>query len=155
MSFSNDFSLGRFGFGFLLDWQQGGGVVNITKLLYDLAQNTADFADPIPGGTMTKGERRLAGSARYFRPYVERASYLKLREVRISYELPASLLRSFWRGAHYARISASARNLFTASPYTGLDPEVSNYGRAATGAGFDIAPFPPSRSYWFTIDLGF
>jgi TonB-dependent starch-binding outer membrane protein SusC len=155
MSFSNDLSLRRFGLSFLLDWQQGGGIVNISKLLYDLAQNTADFVDPIPGETTTEGERRLSGSTRYFQPYVERASYLKLREVRISYELPASLVRKLWRAVRYARLSASAHNLFTVSPYTGLDPEVSNFGRQAAGAGYDIGPFPPSRSYWFTVDLGF
>jgi hypothetical protein len=104
---------------------------------------------------MTKGERRLAESSLNLHPYVERASYLKLREVRVSYELPAKVIRSIWRGARYGRVSLSARNLFTVSPYTGLDPEVSNFGRQATGAGWDIGPFPPSRSYWFTIDLGF
>jgi TonB-dependent starch-binding outer membrane protein SusC len=155
LSFSNDLSLGRFGLGFLLDWQQGGGIVNISKLLYDLAQNTADYADPIPGDSMTRGERRLGGSTRYFQPYVERASYLKLREMRVSYELPANLVQRFWRGARYVRLSASAHNLFTVSPYAGLDPEVSNNGRQAAGAGWDIGPFPPSRSYWFTVDLGF
>ena len=57
--------------------------------------------------------------------------------------------------ARYARLSVSARNLFTVSPYEGLDPEVSNFGRQAAGAGLEIGPFPPSRSYWFTVDLGF
>ena len=155
MSFSNDVSLGQLGLSFLLDWQQGGAIINISKLLYDLAQNTADFATPIPGDTMTKGARRLSGSTRYFQPYVERASYLKLREVRISYELPTALIRRIWRGARDARLSVSAHDLFTVSPYSGLDPEVSNFGRSAAGASADIGPFPPSRSYWFTVDLGF
>jgi TonB-dependent starch-binding outer membrane protein SusC len=154
MTFSNDLGVGRFGISFLLDWQQGGAIINISKLLSDLAQNTVDYAEPVPGSPMTRGERRLAESSLNLRPYVERASYAKLREVRLTYDPPPTLIRRLWPSVRYVRLSLSARNLFTISPYTGLDPEVSNFGRRPSGAGFDIGPFPPSRSYWFTVDLG-
>ena len=41
------------------------------------------------------------------------------------------------------------------SPYKGLDPEVSNFGNQAITRNIDVAPFPPSRSFFFSIDLGF
>jgi hypothetical protein len=49
----------------------------------------------------------------------------------------------------------SGRNLLTFTGYTGLDPEVSNFGNQSVGRNIDVAPFPPSRSFWFGIDLDF
>ena len=60
-----------------------------------------------------------------------------------------------WRGASYARVSLSAENLFLSAPYDGLDPEVSNFGNQPIARNIDVAPFPPSRSFWLTIDMGF
>ena len=42
----------------------------------------------------------------------------------------------------------------TWTPYTGLDPEVSNFGNQQIARSVDVAPFPPSRSFWLTINLG-
>jgi len=36
-----------------------------------------------------------------------------------------------------------------------MDPEVSNFGNQAIGRNIDVAPFPPSRSFWFSLSLGF
>jgi TonB-dependent starch-binding outer membrane protein SusC len=129
--------------------------LNLTRLLYDFGQVTEDYADPIPGSSQTVGERRLAGFGRTAGTYVESATFVKLREVTLSYDLPQFVVRNLWRGTRYVRVSASARNVFTSSPYTGLDPEVSNFGNQAVGRNIDVAPFPPSRSFWFGIDLGF
>jgi hypothetical protein len=49
----------------------------------------------------------------------------------------------------------SSRNLWTFTRYSGLDPEVSNYGNQPVARNFDIAPFPPSRSFWISLELGF
>jgi hypothetical protein len=99
------------------------------------------------------GQQRLAGFGVVTGNYVETASFLKLREVTLSYDLPPSAIRGLF-GARSARLSLTARNLFTVSDYTGLDPEVSNFGNQAIFRNIDVAPFPPSRSFWFTIDLG-
>ncbi len=52
-------------------------------------------------------------------------------------------------------LTLSGRNLLTFSKYTGLDPEVSNFGNQPSGRNIDVAPFPPSRSFWLGIDVGF
>jgi TonB-dependent starch-binding outer membrane protein SusC len=52
-------------------------------------------------------------------------------------------------------LSLTGRNLLRFTPYRGLDPEVSNFGRQAIVRNIDVAPFPPSRSFFFSIDLGF
>jgi hypothetical protein len=36
-----------------------------------------------------------------------------------------------------------------------MDPEVSNFGNQAIARNIDVAPFPPSRTFFFSIDLGF
>src|SRR5256884_2810654 len=85
--------------------------------------------------------------------YIQNASYLKLRELNVGYDLPPDIPRHF--GMRTARISLSGRNLLRFSPYKGLDPEVSNFGNQAIARNIDVAPFPPSRSFFFSIDLGF
>ena len=154
MSFTNDFTFGRFSLHSLLDWQKGSSILNLTKLLYDFGSVTEDFADPIEGSTQTVGQRRLAGFTRTASNYLESASFLKLREVTVSYDLPDGTLSRLFGATRYVRLSVSARNLFTSTPYTGLDPEVSNFGNRPIDRNIDVAPFPPSRSFWFTVDLG-
>ena len=88
--------------------------------------------------------------------YVQDASYLKLREVTLAYNLPESFTRSvFGSNVRFARLSLSGRNLLRFTGYRGLDPEVSNFGNQAIVRNIDVAPFPPSRSVFFSIDLGF
>ena len=157
MSFSSDLTYRGFRLYGLLDWQQGGDIVNLTKFLYDLGQNTADYADPITvgGEQTTVGAHRLEVFGKQTAVYLEDASFLKLREVTLSYEVPPALLGRFWRSARSARVSLSGRNLLTVTDYSGLDPEVSNFGNQNIARNIDVAPFPPSRSFWFGIDLGF
>jgi hypothetical protein len=87
------------------------------------------------------------------RNWTESASFLKLREVTLSYDVPGSTVRGLF-GGRSLRVSLSARNLFTSTNYSGLDPEVSNFGNQAIFRNIDVAPFPPSRSFWFTLELG-
>jgi TonB-dependent starch-binding outer membrane protein SusC len=153
MGFGTDVTAGAFGLHVLFDWQKGSNISNLTKLLYDLGQVTPDFGDSLSTG-QTVGQQRFSGwLAGKTSNYIESASFLKLREVTLTYQVPSSVVRGLF-GARSARLSVSARNLFTSTPYTGLDPEVSNFGNQAIFRNIDVAPFPPSRSFWFSIDLG-
>jgi TonB-dependent starch-binding outer membrane protein SusC len=149
MSFSSDLDVKRFTFGFLLDWKQGGDIINLTEYLYDAGQNSIDFVGP--------GEARQDSiNAGFTSAYVQDGSYLKLREVTLSYNLPEGFTRGlFGSSVRQARISLSGRNLLRFTGYRGLDPEVSNFGNQAVVRNIDVAPFPPSRSFFFSIDLGF
>ncbi len=90
------------------------------------------------------------------RPYTESATYLKLRELTIAYTLPSEFTARLFGGiVQTARLNFSARNMLTFTGYTGLDPEVSNFGNQPTGRNVEVAPFPPSRSFWFGFDLNF
>jgi len=61
----------------------------------------------------------------------------------------------FGNAASSVRLEASGRNLYTWTPYKGLDPEVSNFGNQNINRGQDVAPYPPARSFFFTIGVDF
>ena len=60
----------------------------------------------------------------------------------------------YYNQADY-RILVDASNNVTITDYTGYDPEVSNYGSQAITRNIDLGPYPPSRSFFFTIQAGF
>jgi len=136
-------------------------------LLYDFGQVTEDYAVPLRDTVVFKtsattadtlrtvGQKRIYGFGKVAKNFVESATFAKLREITLTYELPASAIQRVWRSARYARLSVSARNLFTITSFDGLDPEVSNFGNQAIARNIDVTPFPPSRSFWFSVDLGF
>lgn len=163
MGFSNEFRFGALSLYSLFDWQHGGDVINLTRLLYDAVGNSPDFA--LPNGISTprsvpdclpscSGLERVSGFGTYTQQYIEDASYVKLREVALSWTLPRSVLSRMPGRVAEGRITLSGRNLITWTDYTGLDPEVSNFGNQQIARNVDVAPFPPSRSFWLTINLG-
>ncbi|MBO5890987.1 MAG: TonB-dependent receptor [Alistipes sp.] len=78
--------------------------------------------------------------------FLENASFLRLKNVMLSYSLPSSMLRKtkFFTAA---RIYVQAQNLFTITPFSGLDPEASS--------NVYKAQYPMSRQYSMGIDLNF
>src|SRR6266566_4706322 len=157
MSFSNNLRFKRLRLYGLLDCPHGGSIINLTKFLYDLGSNTADYADPITYGGLqtTKGANRLRLFPKQTGVYVEDASFMKLRELTLSLDVPETMVARLGRGVRTAELSFSGRNLWTHTNYTGMDPEVSNFGNQPIGRNIDVAPFPPSRSYWCSLSLGF
>ena len=51
-------------------------------------------------------------------------------------------------------IELSGRNLLTFTGYSGLDPEVSNFGSQAISRNYDVTPYPPSRTFWLSVTAG-
>ncbi len=154
MGFSNDITFRSLTLSSLFDWAHGGLVGNLTRSYYDDAQNGEDWTACNTSETCAGLERSEAQAANS--QYIEDASYVKLREVSLSYALPNSLLSRVGNGrVRSARLTFSGRNLVTWTDYSGLDPEVSNFGNRAVGRNQDVTPFPPSRSFWLGLDLGF
>ena len=159
MGFTNDIRVGKFSLYALLDWQHGGTVDNLTGWLYDLYGNSVDFGAPCtaasckPGETLGQWRLRMYPS-RTSRIWLESGTFVKLRELTVTYDV-GGLAKHLVAGARSAQLSLSARNLFTVTGYTGMDPEVSDFGSQAITRNIDIAPYPPSRSFWFSLSLGF
>ena len=148
MGFSNNFSIGPFRAYALVDWRHGGDVVNITQYIFDAVGTSPDVAAAAKRSNLSNN---LGQSI-----YIEDASFVKLREVTLSYLVPEHLVRQ-WFGsvARSVRVDVSGRNLATWTKYPGLDPEVSNFGNQNINRGQDLAPYPPSRSFFFTLAVGF
>jgi hypothetical protein len=161
MGFSNDLKYRSLSLSMMWQWQQGGLVANLTKWLYDLSRTTVDYADPCPEGwncsaDQSIGDKRLTlYPSRVTTTMVEDATFLKLREITFTVELPPSFVESIWSGARYARLALSGRDLLRFTGYSGMDPEVSNWGSASIARQQDVAPYPPSRSFWASISVGF
>jgi TonB-linked SusC/RagA family outer membrane protein len=152
MGFANEFSYGPLSAFVLLDYQQGGDVLNLTQLLYDLSSNSPDCNDMLPSGTSVCAQR-VSEWPTNTSVYLYDTTYLKLREVTVSYAVPTRLTESL--GLRSAQLSLSGRNLLTFTDYPGMDPEVSNFGSQAIGRNIDVAPYPPSRTFWFSLNVGF
>lgn len=160
VGFNNDIRAKAFAFSMLWSWQKGGLNSDLTNTDADASQVSRDYTDPCVQsclGTETLGAQRYRlGTAYVSRIYVQDASYVKLREATVTYTVPPSLSGRLWRGTRDVRVAVSGRNLLQFSKYWGVDPEVNNNGTQAIKIGFDdIAPYPPSRSFWLTIEVGF
>ena len=152
MSFANEFNWSAFRLYGLVDWKKGGDIINLTEFLYDAAGNAKDYSLDANSGGQLRFNRWAQG---YTKEYVQDGSYVKVREISLSYRLPSATMRYFGGRARSARLELSGRNLFTNTPYRGLDPEVSNFGNQAIARNIDVAPYPPSRSYFFSVDVEF
>jgi TonB-dependent SusC/RagA subfamily outer membrane receptor len=147
MGFSNDFTFGSFRLSSLVDWRKGGLAVNLTN---DYFYGSGLVKDTLLAQT------QLANFRKGIDVWVENAGFVKLRELTLGYELPSAMASRLFNGhAQNARIELSGRNLWTKTKYTGLDPEVSNFGNQALGRFQDVTPYPPSRLFYFTIATTF
>ena len=149
MGFVNDVTFGPWSLTGVLDYQNGGSIINLTQFLYDDAQSAADF------GTPAYDARRRGYLTGVMAPYIEDATFLKLREIGVSYTVPTNVVQSIGWGADNLRLSLTGRNLASWQKYSGLDPEVANLGSAAIRNNLDVAAYPPSRSFFLNIAVGF
>jgi TonB-dependent starch-binding outer membrane protein SusC len=142
---------------FLFNWVKGGDDINLTQLLYDLGGTSADFAKVVTvrDSAQRLGPYRINNWLQNTVQYVQDASFIKLREVTLSFDLPDKFVSFLGRGVQSASLSVEGRNLITWTHYQGLDPEVSNFGNQAIARNVDVAPFPPSRTFWVGLNLGF
>ena len=144
ISFRNSFQFGPIELSFLIDKKEGGRAINLANLIYDLGGTTADYEE--------NGGDRLGGLGAVTQPYIESTSYTALRDISLNYTLPSSV--SDRLGLGYLKVGFSGRNLWLDTDYTGLSPEVSQFGNEAVGGSVDTNPFPLSKSMYFTISLG-
>jgi TonB-linked SusC/RagA family outer membrane protein len=149
IGFTSDLTWKSFSFGTVWDYQHGGDIINLTSFLYVDSQLSPDFGKP----SYTK--KLNAYNDGVMTPFIEDATFLKLREVSVGWLVPSRLTNAVGLGVRDVRLGISARNLKTWSNYSGLDPEVANLGDAAIRNNLDVAPYPPSRSFFFTLAVGF
>ncbi len=107
-------------------WQYEGHVTSIPKATWKDPMGNTDFSDR----------------------WIEDGSYLRLKNVTLSYDVKKSVL-----GLTSLKIFATATNLFTLSKYLGYDPEFS-YSQNLYSQGVDFANMPISRQFMFGVEIG-
>ena len=83
--------------------------------------------------------------------WLESGSYLRVRNLELSYTLPKNILSKV--SFNNARIYVSGQNLLTITKYKGLDPDVQ--GTGIISRGFDAGNWPSSRIISFGIQADF
>ncbi len=157
LQFSNEIRYKALRLNTVIDHQTGGKISNLTGWLYDLNGNSKDYDDPSPVSGMTLGQWRPVVFRKNPTPYVQDMTFTKLRELSLAVELPRSFVQNLWSGARYIRLTASGRNLIMITDYRGTDPESRWRPERSLSRSVprELWAYPPSRQFWFSIDLGF
>ena len=164
---SNTISYKSFTANALLDFHIGGDLVSITNFFGDYAGITkpslrgreADWNKPgilvkgtdvdtgQPNATTVTAEQYFQNIFPVMEPYVYKASWVKLRELRVGYDLPSHLASRLY--ATNVNLAVIGRNLFTSTKVPNIDPEFAY----STGnlQGIEFAALPNPRSIGFSI----
>lgn len=78
--------------------------------------------------------------------------YIKLREVRFDYNLPANLLGRV--KLQRATIGVYGRDLFMLTNWPAFDPEFGTLNNGSIDAGFELGQFPSTRTMGINLTLG-
>lgn len=114
-------------------WQNPGDITDVPRLY--LGGQEPGSAPSWQGDGQTGHDR-----------FIDDASYIRLKQVSLSYELPQSILGRIKLNS--VKVYVQGVNLWTATNYTGLDPEF------AAGAS-DIGLVPQGKNYIAGIQIGF
>lgn len=141
----------------LVQGSYGNDVYNVSKMetqgMYDGKNQTTEVLDrwQVPGQItdVPKAGFDLRNST-YF---LEDGSYLRVKDISLSYDLPRRVLKPL----HLTRLMpyVSATNLLTITSYSGMDPEVNQYGNSGAVQGIDWGTYPMCRSFVFGLKVEF
>ena len=155
-----------------LDIRQGGVMWNGTRgalYTFGTAKGTEDrgtektftgrnsVTDEIETFKVTPGENWYSlgeggGFGGNTEDFIEDASWVRLRELTLSYAIPTSIMENTpFSGL---TVSFTGRNLWLSTKYTGVDPETSLQG-ASSAQGLDYFNMPSTKSYVFAFSLNF
>jgi TonB-dependent starch-binding outer membrane protein SusC len=123
------------------DFAQSGNFNHSTRILD--AWTPENTGSSIPAAVLTNDNNENRASSYY----VEKASYLKLRNVRLGYEIPKELTKSF-----RVNVYGEVQNVFRITNYTGLDPEVP-YAGNNNYPGIDRGVYPLPRIFMLGINI--
>ena len=166
---SNTFSFKRFVVSALLDVRQGGDIFSISNMFGQysgvfkstLTGREVDFDNPgitvkgidsktkQPNTTTVTAEEYYHGLFQLHEPFIYKNSYMKLRELRVGYDLPTNLAARL--NSRAVNLAFVGRNLFTHANVPNIDPEFSY----TTGnfQGMEFAPLPNARSLGFNLRI--
>ncbi|GBU08286.1 SusC/RagA family TonB-linked outer membrane protein [Bacteroidales bacterium] len=157
---TNNFSYKNFNLNIFLQGSVGNDIYNASRMetegMYDYKNQTTAVLDrwKTPGQITnmpraTSGSDNLKASSRF----VEDGSYLRIKNMTISYNIKHNLLRK-WKVSKLQPY-ITAENLITFTKYKGFDPEVNQWGGNATVQGIDWGTYPQVKTFIVGINLEF
>lgn len=154
---TNHFYYKNFTLSVFIQGSYGNDIYNASRIetegMYDGKNQTTRVLDRwrIPGQItdMPKAGFDIKNST-YF---VEDGSYLRLKNVTLSYNFDMKKLRRL--GVTRLQPYFTATNLLTWTKYKGMDPEVNQWGNSGAVQGIDWGTYPHCRTYTFGVNLEF
>ena len=159
---TNTFSYKNFTFSFFFDWSYGNDVMNefrfraegrealnaknVLKEFYDNRWTPENPTNEY--GSYSDWNQTSMFTSSY---YVEDASWIKLRNISLSYTLPKRIVEKM--KLSNLRVYAVADNVYTWTKYSGFDPEV--YSGQALLPGYDRVSYPRSTTYMLGVNIIF
>lgn len=112
------------------------------------------WSESNPGGkTLALGVYDADNRAKYSDYFVEDASYLRLSNVTLSYNIPLSgKVKSILKSVS---IGLSASNLYTFTRYSGWNAAANSFGSNVNKMGIDLNTSPAVRSYTLNVKFSF
>ena len=135
----------------LLNFRGGHKLYNNTGAWRNGNSNTRELNDP----KASLADQARAIASKFYGTnagYIEDASFWRLREVSITYNVPKTWARMF--GVNNLSLTVAGQNLALWTKYTGLDPEINSTGQS----NFVVQEFlsqPPVRSWKARINISF
>ncbi|MGK6350556.1 SusC/RagA family TonB-linked outer membrane protein [Parapedobacter sp. DT-150] len=154
---TNTFSWKNFNLSVFLQGSYGNDIFNASRIetegMYDGKNQSTRVLDRwrIPGQItdVPRANFDLRNSS-YF---VEDGSYLRVKNVSLGYNVRSNALTRL--GITRVQPYISATNLLTWTNYSGMDPEVNQWGNSGAVQGIDWGTYPQSRSFVVGINVEF
>ena len=183
MGFNNRVTYKNFALSAAIDWRNGGKFYSYTKQLTSFVGNTYEstfnerqpflvpnsakevVTDGVTSYVENNNQISFGNIWQYysaghntasFRNFVLDRDYLKLREVVLTYKLPASIISKL-KGVSGADVSLIGRNLLLFTPKSNhfVDPEGSNYGNDIYSEFGEFAASPTMRTFGASLRVTF
>ncbi len=142
----------------LVDWVQGGKIYNGTRQwpFFELRDRVYDQTQK------PQAERKPIDYYNFFynsiNPidfFVEPGTYVKIKELNVSYSLGRSTLQKLGFPLNNLRLGVIGRNLFTFTKYSGYDPEVAGLSGDPYSFRFDGFSYPNFRTFTGYAEVDF
>ena len=143
---------------FLITGSYGNDIYNVSKVdmigMHNAANQLKDaiYRWRVPGMETDIPKAGEAYNIKSSTMWVEDGSYLKVKNITLSYDIPSKLLRKI--GIARIQPYITLANMFTLTKYTGYDPEMSQYS-SATNMGIDYGTYPNVKTATFGVNVDF
>ena len=154
---TNTFSWKGLNLSILIQGSYGNDIYNVSRMetegMYDgKNQSTKVLARWRVPGQITdipKAKWDIRNST-YF---IEDGSYIRLKDISLSYDVPRKYISRI--GLTRLQPYVSATNLLTLTKYSGMDPEVNQYGNSGSVQGIDWGTYPLNKSIVLGVKVEF